>query len=97
MREYEFTIVLKPDLDDDVRNELIQRVETMLTHGDGEEDKPTVNHWGQRILAYPIKKYNEGYYVLYEANLDPTRISDIERTVTYIDDILRHLVVRKDS
>ena len=46
-------------------------------------------------LAYPIKKFQEGYYILYEAQIDPTRISDIERSMQYNEDIIRYLVVRK--
>jgi small subunit ribosomal protein S6 len=53
------------------------------------------NHWGVRQLAYPIKKFTEGYYVLYEAKIDPTRIKDIERSMQYNEDVLRYLVVRK--
>lgn len=97
MREYEVTIILKPDLEEDARNSLIERVEGLLTHGDGEAAKPKVNHWGRRSLAYTIKKYREGYYVFYEAMLDPIKVSDVERTILYIDDILRHLFVRKDE
>jgi small subunit ribosomal protein S6 len=97
MREYEVTVILKPDLDDDARSEVLNRVEEWLTQGEEEADKPNVEHWGQRTLAYPIRKYTEGYYVFYEASLNPTSISEIERNVIYVDEILRHLVVRKDS
>ncbi|MCI0395612.1 MAG: 30S ribosomal protein S6 [Chloroflexi bacterium] len=97
MREYEVTVVFKSGLEDDARKQLIERVTGWLTHGNDEADKPVVNHWGQRTLAYPIKKFTEGYYVFYEAKLDPARINDVERNMLYVDDILRHLVVRKES
>lgn len=97
MREYEVTVILKPDLDDDARGEVLTRVEEWLTQGEEEADKPNVAHWGQRTLAYPIRKYTEGYYVFYEVSLNPTSISEIERNIIYVDEILRHLVVRKDS
>jgi small subunit ribosomal protein S6 len=48
-----------------------------------------------RQLAYPIKKFQEGYYVLYEAKIDPTRIREIERSMEYNEDVLRYLVIRK--
>jgi len=97
MREYEVTVILKPDLDDETRSELIDRVENWLTHSEDEADKPTADHWGQQRLAYPIEKETEGYYILFNSLLDTTKISELERNIQYVDDILRHLVVRKDG
>ena len=48
-------------------------------------------------MAYEIKKFTEGYYVLYEAKIDPARIREIERNFQFNDDILRYLVVRKEE
>lgn len=97
MREYEVTVILRPDIDEEARAQLVERVETWLHHGEAEDDKPVADHWGQRTLAYPIKKFTEGYYVFFQANLDSERIGEIERNMIYADDILRHLIVRKNS
>jgi ribosomal protein S6 len=35
--------------------------------------------------------------VHYEAKLEPQRMHEVEREILFIDDILRHLVVRKNS
>ena len=77
------------------RNQAIERLGNLLVPGSKEDGALTANHWGVRQLAYPIKKFQEGYYVLYEAQIDPTRIKDIERSMQYNEDILRYLVVRK--
>lgn len=97
MREYEATIVIKPDLDDEARNALIDRVAGWLTPDDDNANKPVINHWGRRSLAYPIRDYREGYYVLYEARMEPAAINAVEREILYLEDILRHLVVVKES
>jgi len=97
VRDYEVIVVIKPDIEDEVREKLVERLESWLTHGEEESDKPEVNHWGNRTLAYPIQKYQEGYYIFYDAKLDPTQISEIERNITYQEDLLRHLIVRKES
>lgn len=95
MREYEVTVVLKPDLDDDARTEVLERVEGWLSQEENEGNELAINHWGQRLLAYPIEKFTEGYYVHYVASLDPTVVHEVERNILYVDDVLRHLVVRK--
>ena len=97
MREYEVTIIIKPNLDDDSRNELIERVGGWLTPDEEAAHKPVVNQWGQRKLAYPINNYRDGYYVFYDATMEPRRMVDVEREILYVEDILRHLVVRKDE
>ncbi len=95
MREYEVTVIIKPDLDDDARNQVLERVEGWLVQGEEGDQKLEVDHWGRRTLAYPIEKIKEGYYVHYRATLDPTKIHEVERNIIYVDDILRHLIVRK--
>jgi small subunit ribosomal protein S6 len=95
MREYEVTIIVQPQLDDEIRDQVIERVSGWLTSGREETDKPVIHRWGQRRLAYPIKKFSEGYYVLYEAKVNPDRMKDIERNIQFTEDILRYLVVRK--
>lgn len=97
MREYEVTIIVQPNLEEAARKELIERVSGWLTHGEGETAQPVANHWGLKQLAYPINKHKQGYYVLYEANLDPARIADTEQNLRYVEDLLRFLVVRKEA
>jgi len=97
MREYEVTVLLQPKLDDEAQNTLVERLTTMLTHGEDEADKPVAHHWGRRNLAYPINDQKEAYYIHFEAKLDPGRLEQMERDFIYIDDILRHLVVKKEN
>ena len=97
MREYEVTVIFQKNLEDEARSTLIERVSGWLTHGEAEEEKPVQDVWGQRRLAYPIRKNKEGYYILFNAKLDPERLSDIERNMQYTDDILRYMIVRKEA
>ncbi|WP_374685598.1 30S ribosomal protein S6 [Promineifilum sp.] len=95
MRDYEVTVVIQPQLEEAERAQLIERLSNLLVPGSKEGGNLTANHWGVRQLAYPIRKFQEGYYVLYEAKIDPTRIREIERSMQYNEDVLRYLVVRK--
>jgi len=97
VRDYKVTVVIQPQLDETERNQLIERLSNLLVPGSKENGELVANHWGVRQLAYPIRKFQEGYYVLYEAQLDPTRIRDIERSMQYNEDVLRYLVVRKEA
>lgn len=96
MRNYEFTVIFRSDMDDQARDELVDRVIGMIPLPEGSEE-PKIDRWGRRQLAYPINKQAEGYYVYVETAMVPEDIAEMERNLTYIEEVLRHLVVRKDA
>ena len=53
-----------------------------------------IKHWGKRKLAYPIKKFSEGNYVLTNFQLQPASSKELEAKLQISEDILRHLLVR---
>jgi len=60
MRIYETTFILSPQADDAAFDRQIKSVSELITSNEGkvlEEDR-----WGIRRLAYPIKKFTQGYY-----------------------------------
>lgn len=98
MREYEITIIIQPQLEESGREELLERITGWVTGGETSEDaQPTINHWGIRQLAYPIKNFTEGYYVLYETKMDPNNAPELENNLQFVEDVIRYLVVRKDA
>ena len=97
MRNYEVTVILQPQLEDDDRDEVVGQVTELLAPGAEEADKPVLDVWGMRKMAYEIQKFKQGYYLHYNASLDSTRIPEIERRLQYMEDVLRYLVVRKND
>lgn len=95
MRDYELTVVIRTDIDEKSRDEIIERVVGWIPLADGAE--PEIDRWGRRKLAYPIEKQTEGYYVFITVEMDPDGITELERNILYTDEILRHLVVRKEG
>lgn len=96
MREYEIAVILKPGLEDSDRAQLTERIEGWLTNGE-ESNKPEADRWGQRSLAYPIKKFTEGYYIFYTAKMEPSQVREFERNVVFVEDVIRYMVIRKDQ
>lgn len=97
MRDYEITIILQPELEDEARTALIERIQNWLAPSEAEKEHLQADHWGMREMAYAINKNNRGYYLYYEAKVAPERISDIERNLQYTEDVLRYMFVRKES
>ncbi len=52
---------------------------------------------GKKKLAYPIKKYAEATYLLFNFEAEPESIKELERVYRITDEILKHIVVRKED
>lgn len=53
-----------------------------------------ITAWGQRQMAYPIKKHAEGWYLLVELQLDAKHLEQLHKLVRAENKILRHFLVR---
>jgi small subunit ribosomal protein S6 len=97
-RKYELMVVFRPDLADERLTAAIERVRTTIADQGGtvtfdKHDTP----WGRRRLAYPIQKFQEGFYVLFQLVCPPSKAREIERELRLNEQVLRHLMVRLDT
>jgi small subunit ribosomal protein S6 len=95
IREYEVTFILKPELEEEVREGLIERIRNIVTTNNGEIIGEDI--WGERKLAYEIKDLRSGYYVIFTVKGDADLVNELDRNFKIIDDVLRHLIVRKQD
>ena len=93
MNKYEIMFIVKPDVEDDARNALIESFKGILTANGGTVDN--VDEWGLRDLAYEIKDYKKGYYVVVDATCTAADVAEFERLSTINASMLRHLTLRK--
>lgn len=57
----------------------------------------SVDEWGKRVLAYPINKETEGYYVLYTFTSDAEFPAELDRRYKITDGVLRSLIIKKEA
>ncbi|MZQ74760.1 MAG: 30S ribosomal protein S6 [Peptoclostridium sp.] len=93
-RSYELVYILKPNLDDEAKEAVFNKVKDLIAVN-GEIS--SVDTWGNRKLAYPIKKFNEGFYNLVNFTGGNDVISEIDRNLKIMDSVIRHMIVRKDE
>jgi len=97
MNQYETIIVTPPNLGEADLEALVSGVERELNERFA-GTKVAVNRWGKRQLAYPIRKFTEGYYVLYEYESDSKDcVSGLEARLRLNESIMRFLTVRRDE
>lgn len=94
MRRYETGFVLSPTLSEEETEQFIQQMAEVVSQKKGEMVKQDL--WGKRKLAYPIDKFEEGFYVffVYEGESDISQ--ELERLFKQTDSVLRFLTVKKN-
>jgi small subunit ribosomal protein S6 len=96
MRKYELVFIADPRLSEEDVVALTDEYRDMMTQGGATVTKE--ESWGKKRLAYPIRKVNEGYYVLFTVELDgASPFSEVERRMEQNDKVLRYLTVRLDE
>lgn len=87
--------IVAPEVEDDGLDGVIEKVSQMITANDGQITG--VEPWGKRRLAYPIRKKDEGYYVLMHCQLQTEAIPALERSLKLTEEVLRYLLVRANA
>lgn len=93
MNKYEIMFILRPNLEDDTRAALLESFKTTLTANNGTVDK--VSEWGLRELAYEIKDFTKGYYVIIDTTTTAADVAELDRLSRINANILRHMTIRK--
>ncbi|MFN8448850.1 MAG: 30S ribosomal protein S6 [Anaerolineae bacterium] len=96
-RAYELTFIVRLDgVDEALLNGTVDQVRAWV---EAEElgQVTRIDRWGRRKMAYEIDKQREGFYVLFEAKIEPRALGEIERNLNLSPYVLRYLFVRTDE
>jgi small subunit ribosomal protein S6 len=95
MRPYELMYLIQPTADEERLTAVSDRLQQSISSLGGKVDKVTPPI--RRRLAYEIGKYRDGQYGVLEYSLPPDQSREFERTIKLTEDILRHIVIRRDE
>lgn len=93
-RDYELGFILHPEVNEEQTRAILERIEQIVTNYGGQVVR--VNQWGRRRLAYPIQHNRDGFYVFIDMILTPETVSELDRTLKVSEEVLRHLITRRD-
>lgn len=87
---YQLTLVLRSTLKEAEQKKLLEDIKTLL-------GKAKINEksWGQKALAYPIKKEVSGLFINWNIDTEEVVSSSLERKLFTSDGVLRHLLLRQ--
>jgi small subunit ribosomal protein S6 len=98
MRKYELALVMRPSLKEADRKKFLETIKEQL----GKVKIAKQNDWGQKALAYVIKKEDAGYYIMLELEAEDPKgteqqdviPADFETRLIRNDSVIRHLLLR---
>ena len=91
MRKYETVIISDPDLQDQTRTELFDKIRNIVTRENG--ILLDVDEWGSKKLAYEIKKKLRGHYVCMTYGGTGDLVKELERNLRLSDDIMKFMTI----
>jgi small subunit ribosomal protein S6 len=95
MRRYETFIIIDPDLSDEERSPIFEKVKDLIQ----QEECLLVmlDEWGSRRLAYEIKKKSRGHYVRLDYCGIGKLVDEMERFFRIDDRIMKYMTVLLDK
>jgi small subunit ribosomal protein S6 len=94
-RTYEIMFIVRPDVEEADLDKLIEGFSGNITSGGGEVK--SVEKMGRRRLAYTVRKFNDGFYVLLNVAAPGSLIGEIERRLRVSEPVIKFITVRMDE
>ena len=89
---YESAFILQPTLTGDEIKQKVELIKETLVKL--KADIKAVDEMGMRELAYKIKKFERGYYVILYFSVEPSAIKELERVYRINEEIIRFLTFK---
>ncbi len=95
LRKYEVMYILRPDIVEEDIEKLTASLEATVTKGEGKV--LTTDKMGMRKLAYTVRKFNDGLYMLMTVEADGALIAEVERRLRVTEQVIKFITVRMDE
>ena len=94
-RLYEVMFIVRPDAAEEDVDKLIAGFSATVTSGGGAVK--SVEKMGRRKLAYTVRKFNDGNYVLLTMEADGAGVLELERRLRVTEPVIKFITVRIDE
>src|SRR5579863_8550266 len=94
-RTYELMFIVRPDMAEEDQDKLISALESAVTTSGGQ--MKNVERMGKRRLAYTVRKFHDGIYILLTVDGSGGLIHELERRLRVTEPVIKFLTVRIDE
>ena len=94
-RTYELMFILRPDMTEEDQDKLVANLEGQVGTAGG--TVKSVERMGKRRLAYLVRKFQDGIYVLMVLEGDGALVKEVERRLRVTEPVIKFITVRVDE
>jgi small subunit ribosomal protein S6 len=94
-RFYEVMFIVRPDVLEEDLDKLVENFSATVTSGGGAIR--AIEKLGRRKLAYTVRKFNDGNYVLLTIDADGPLVLELERRLRVSEPVIKFITVRMDE
>jgi small subunit ribosomal protein S6 len=94
-RTYEIMFIVRPDVEEADLDKLVEGFSANVVNGGGEVK--SVEKMGRRRLAYTVRKFNDGFYVLMNVSIAGAGVLELERRLRVSEQVIKFITVRMDE
>src|ERR1700724_3993365 len=94
-RIYELMFIVRPDMLDDDLDKLVSTLESAVTTAGGAVK--SVERMGKRRLAYAVRRFHDGIYILLTVEGGGAIMHELERRLRVTEPVIKFLTVRIDE
>jgi small subunit ribosomal protein S6 len=97
-RTYEIMFIVRPDIEEAEIDKIIETFSGYITAGGGAIKNSLADQkMGRRRLAYTVRKFNDGFYILLVVDAPASLIHEIERRLRVSEQVIKFITVRTDE
>lgn len=94
-RTYEVMYIVRPDMEEADLEKLVEGFNAVVTNGGGEVTN--IEKLGRRRLAYTVRKFLDGQYILLHISADGPLVLELERRLRVTEQVIKFITVRTDE
>src|SRR5436189_2556163 len=94
-RTYELMFIVRPDMAEEDQDKLISTLESAVSSSGG--NVKNVEKMGKRRLAYMVRRFHDGIYILLTVEGGGALIHELERRLRVTEPVIKFLTVRIDE
>ncbi|HET7441420.1 MAG TPA: 30S ribosomal protein S6 [Terriglobales bacterium] len=94
-RTYELMFIVRPDMPEEEQDKLISTLESQVSTSGG--TVKNVERMGKRRLAYMVRRFADGIYILLTVEGSGALIHELERRLRVTEPVIKFLTVRIDE
>jgi small subunit ribosomal protein S6 len=94
MHKYEVMFIIRTDVPEEEIEKVVSQMEGFATSAGATMEK--IERLGRRRMAYRVRRFREGFYVLFTLTAGSPAVAELERRMKVTDSVIKFLTVRVD-